>query len=76
MRGFGLAALAALLIATDASAQSVFDAIVPEAERTTQDLSTAELRGILAEPRREHGAQYERTHPGAFLSILCRLLTK
>lgn len=62
MRGFGLAALAALLIATDASAQSVFDAIVPEAERTTQDLSTAELRGILAErsatlfdarPRRE-----------------------
>ena len=62
MKVLGLVAFAALLTATDLSAQSVFDAIVPETERTAPDISTAELRGILAErsatlfdarPRRE-----------------------
>ena len=38
---------AALLATAGASAQSVFDATVPEAEPQTQDISTSELRRIL-----------------------------
>ena len=49
MRGLGLAVFAALQMATNASAQSVFDGVVLEAERTTEDLSTTALRTILAE---------------------------
>ena len=41
-----LAACAGLLAVTGASAQSVFDAVVPEAEPKTQDISTSELRGV------------------------------
>ena len=42
-----LAISAALLAATGAAAQSVFDATVPEAAPKTQDVSTSELRRIL-----------------------------
>ena len=42
-----LAAIAGLLAAAGASAQSVFEATVPEAAPKTQDISTAELRRIL-----------------------------
>lgn len=38
---------AALLLAASASAQSVFDAIVPHVEQKTQDISTNQLREIL-----------------------------
>lgn len=42
-----LAISAALLVVTGASAQSVFDSIVPEAAPKTQDISTNDLRRIL-----------------------------
>ena len=48
MKVLVLVAFAALMMPTDLSAQSVFDAIVPETDGTAPDISTVELRGILA----------------------------
>lgn len=45
-----LAVSAALLAVTAASAQSVFESIVPEAEPATQDISTNELRRVSCAP--------------------------
>ena len=62
MKKLYLAVSAALLAATGAPAQSVFESIVPEAEPKTQDISTDDLRRVLREgsatvfdarPRRE-----------------------
>ena len=62
MHKLNLAVTALLLAASGASAQSVFDATVPEAGPRTQDVSTNELRRVLRErsatlldarPRRE-----------------------
>lgn len=44
-----IAACAIFLAISPASAQSVFDSVVPEAEPKTQDISTSELRRVLGE---------------------------
>lgn len=49
MKMLCLAVCAALLAITGASAQSVFDSIVPEAEPKTRDMSTSDLRRVLHE---------------------------
>ena len=49
MKKLCLAVGAALLAVTGVSAQSVFDAVVPEAQPATPDISTTELRRVLRE---------------------------
>lgn len=58
-----LALGAALLAVSGASAQSVFDSIVPEAEPKTQDVSTNELRRIL---RDGSATVFDARPPGEF----------
>jgi rhodanese-related sulfurtransferase len=62
MRKLAVAACAVLLLVTSAAAQSVFEAVVPDAAPGTADISTEELRRVLrdgrtivfdARPRRE-----------------------
>ena len=47
MKALGIASCAALLLATGAMAQSVYEAVVPDAAPETADISTEELRRVL-----------------------------
>jgi rhodanese-related sulfurtransferase len=67
MKKVYVAACAVLLLAAGASAQSVFEAVVPEAAPKTTDISTDELRRVLrdgsatvfdARPAREFGVSH------------------
>src|SRR5690349_2662067 len=51
MKRITVAAGAVLLLVTAASAQSVFEAVVPEAAPKTADISTEELRRVLRDGR-------------------------
>ena len=67
MRKRLIASLAAMLVVADASAQSVFDATLAEPDQKTSEVSTSELRRLLANdsatlldarPRREYAVSH------------------